>query len=372
MKKGALIFLTICLIAISYCGSITASSADLSWDYKGQWYSGGFGDYFGWKNFVDFFIDTMLNVKISEKDGKIGLTTTDPLGNENTNTDLVSFDKNTGKLKFAMEFTLPSGKKKYIEYNGSINGEYNISKFFDYNKYLNKSLGDLIYDLLEKDRKVTFVGEMSNITIAPSNDFSSTNPKMEITYEKNLGENYTSPIPLDTAENSSTAQNYSTSSSSNYTVNSSISFFEEKNESEQVGKIENKTLTNDIIVRIINAQPNKTKLSIFIGGEKEFSIDNTDYDSIKWYSNNKVMENNSNAYTFRGISKGDYTLKVEIKKAGITKSTVWKISVLEVEKIKKNVNWTLIIGSLIVIAVIVFGIIFFILNKSSGTEKRVD
>jgi hypothetical protein len=368
MKKS-LILIVIIFLSLNFINNIDASgSADISWDYNGQWYSGGFSDYFGWKNFIDFFINTMLDVRIVEKDNKIGLSTKDPLGNEHINTDLVSFDKNTGKIIFAMEFTLPTGKKKYIQYNGSINGDYNISKFFDYNKYLNKSLRDLLYDLVSKNKKIKFDGELSNITLAPDPDFSASNPKINITYEKNIiEENYTSSIPSDAEKNSSSNLSlFSNNSSENISI-SDIGFFEELNESNsEVTTLVNSSQTQTVVFKIINPQPNKTKISVLVGEYKDFSIDNQDYDSVKWSLNNKLVENGSNSYNFKSLIKGDYSLNVEIKKGSVIKINNWRISVLEKQNNdKKSSNLPVLIIGIILVLIILGVIVFFILRKKN-------
>jgi len=367
MKKG-LILIAIIFLCLNFINNVDASgSADISWDYSGQWYSGGFSDYFGWKNFIDFFINTMLDVRIVEKDNKIGLATKDPLGNEHINTDLVSFDKNTGKIIFAMEFTLPSGKKKYIQYNGSINGDYNISKFFDYNKYLNKSLRDLLYDLVSKNKKIKFDGELSNITLTPAPGFSATNPKINITYEKNIPEeNYTSDIPLNIEENSSANLSILSNTSSENQSIANIGFFEELNESDlEVTSSGNDSQIPTIVFRIINPQPNKTKISVLVGEYQDFSIDNEDYDSIKWSLNNKIVENKSNSYNFKSLTKGEYSLNVEIKKGSSKKIYNWRISALEKQNNKTSSNLPLLITGIVIVLIILGVIVFFILRKKN-------
>ena len=369
-KKLQVIILVMGFFSIILSSQVTAGNLQLN--YNGQWYSGGFGDFSGWKNFVNFFIDTMLGVKIVEVGDKIGLVTTDPWGNENTNTNLVSFNKNTGALTFLMDVPLPGGKIEHINYNISLNGDYNISKYVDYTQFLNKSIKDILVYVGKEHLKIKFVGNYSNVTVIPTEEFTEANPSFNVTYEKNQPGNYSSPI---IPENNSSSFGTLSENSTNSNVNNTQNITETENLTENSyggstsGK--NNSKKEDLEFKIINPMPNASKIFMNLSEKRVFSIDNVNYDTIVWRLNEKIVKEKSNFYEFFATESGNFRLSVEIKRESVIKTNIWRVSIASEEKNNNElIKKVIIVLGLVVLMLIVLGVfMYFKKNQTNAPTK---
>ncbi|MBR9705761.1 hypothetical protein GOV14_01880 [Candidatus Pacearchaeota archaeon] len=116
--------------------------------------------------------------------------------------------------------------------------------------------------------------------------------------------------------------------------------------------------------RIRIPRPSGNDTTIFVGEDGSFSIANTDYDSIKWYVNDDVVQEEGNEYLIKGEEKGGYTLKVEIIKDGKTESREWRVTILDDEEgiargwdLGEIVLWVIVVVIIIIILLIVILII---------------
>ena len=74
-KRGIVLGFVLILVSVSFI--MAEQYKDIRWNYNGQWSSSGFSDFLGWKSFVNFFINVMLNTKVIEIDGKLALSSSD-------------------------------------------------------------------------------------------------------------------------------------------------------------------------------------------------------------------------------------------------------------------------------------------------------
>jgi hypothetical protein len=332
-----------------------SSSGKISWDYHGSWYSKGFVEYTGWKNFMDLFFDSLLGLEVVEVDGKVGLKGINIYGNEFVNTDLVSFDKQNGILSYSINITLPLLGFKEIRYNISLNNEKNLNRVINPNDYYNGTIEDILWDLNQKNIKISLIGEKSNITLVPNGS-----GKFELSYLKNINESDTKPIIV---SGSSVQTNTSADKKvyENNGLNDSKGF-------DTLVKANDTQINRDEKLEIINPIPASSDISMFIRDKKKFSIDNSDYDSISWYLDGKKIKENSKFYDFSVLKVGDYVIKINVKKGDEIKTRVWNVNVKEkIEKSKsilKNKWFYWIMG--IIIVLIILMVVFMIFRKDTS------
>lgn len=339
-KEGLILAIILIIICLNFV--MSEEYVDINWNYNGQWASSGIGDFSGWKTFVDFFINVMLNVRVIELNGHLALSSSDNLGNERIAEDLINFNNETCKLNFGMNLTLPLGIVQRVDYAMRLNGNYNICEIIDYRKYINKTLRDILIDAGSKNITVEFIDKDGNITLIPEKNFSTSNPKFNMTYRHINNGNYPLiPAPVEnTGETSLTQvdlfdsgliQNKSLNISlgQNNPVNNSNNPINNSNINKSVNGTNNRGLED---YKIINPEPKNANIQVFVSERKMFSIENTDYQTIKWFLDGKVVENEENKYYFKKIEIGDYKLKVEISRDSIVKSNLWNIKVVENKK----------------------------------------
>jgi len=354
---------------------MAAQYRDIRWNYNGQWSSSGFSDFSGWKTFVDFFINVMLNVKVIEIDGKLALSSSDQLGNNKIAKDLIDFNNSTCKLNFRMNVTLPLGTVERINYAMTLNGNSNICEIIDYKKYINMTLRDILIDAGSKNITAKFIGNGGNITIAPEANYSVDNPKFNMTYV-HINDGDYPLIPNLTSNNGTTNLTNRGLFELDLNDNGNITNSSVKNQSSVQNKsssdlndgIRNISLNKTVLkeFKITGISPENANISMFVGEKRTFSIDNTDYDTIKWYLDGNLVENNLNKYEFRGLNEGKYKIKVEINKNSDVKSNFWSINVFSNEnKLPINLILFILLGLLGLLIMIILG---FIIYKKSQAD----
>ena len=327
----------------------SSSSGKISWDYHGSWYSKGFVEYVGWKNFMDLFMSTVLGLQVIDVNGKVGLKLITSEGIESINTNLVSFDKKTGKLSYSINLSLPLIGFKNILYNISLNNEKDINKVVDTDYLYNKTIEEILLELSRRGVKISLICEKSNITLVPNGT-----GKYEIIYLKNIYENDTRLI---------------IEASSNYSVVNNTTGV---NESSNEDIIENKTIINnfvidskDINLKILNPRPSNYNFYGYVGETKIFSIDNDDYDKLRWLLDGKLVKENSNFYDFYALKDGKFSVKVIVKKANITKTNIWNVVIGKKSEETGSENTILYSIIILVLVTIVATVIYILFRKKS-------
>ncbi len=341
---SAIIVLIILFVQNINLASGAYNSGQISWNYHGMWYSKGFSEYIGWKNFMDLFFSTVLGLQVVDVNGTVGLKIVTADGNEVTNTNLVSFDKKSGRLSYSINLTLPLIGIKNILYNISLNNEKNISKIVNTDDYYNKTLQEILLDLSRRGIKVSLIGEKSNITLVPNGT-----GKFEITYLKNINENDTEPINETVL---------------NYPVNETAEVNTTSNNSQILNtgnRTESTNNTSSISLKILNPQPSNYRVYGFVGETKIFSVDNKDYDKLRWLLDGKLAKENSNFYDFYASEEGKFSVQVIIKKANLSKTNSWDI-IIE-KKAKETKGFGNVIIYLIIIIIIIAVIVIYILFR---------
>jgi hypothetical protein len=374
-KRGIVLGFVLILVSVSFI--MAEQYKDIRWNYNGQWSSSGFSDFLGWKSFVNFFINVMLNTKVIEIDGKLALSSSDQLGNQKIAKDLIDFNNNTCKLNFRMNVTLPLGTIEKINYAMTLNGNSNICEVIDYRKYINMTLRNILIDAGSKNISVKFLGNGGNITIVPEKDYSVDNPEFNMTYVHINDGNYPL-IPNLTNDNGLTNLTNrglfeldlsNNGNIINVSVNKSV--IVEKNDSSSgsnVG-IEEDSLNKSIIkeFKISGMSPENANINMFVGEKRTFSINNTDYKAIKWYLDGVLVENMKNKYEFRGLKEGKYQIMVEVSKDSEIKSNLWHINVFSNEnKLPGGLILFIVIGLFVLLIIIILGIIIY--KRSQGNS----
>lgn len=329
------------------------SAADyIATGYKGEWYSRAFSSFWSWKSFTDALINSLLKFIIIEKDNSYGVMLKTEFGEEFRTPYLAHFDPATGEISGTLNYSLPNGDGKVFSGKVLINGQSNISKFVNLKNYINKSIKDLILYGITNKLTVSFVGNKSKTTVSVHPNSTVELPRVIINYEK-FKQGDTSPIPMNYE-----AQEINNTNPINETVETPTQVLSNVggDTNQSTAKIENKTNgTAGENLSIINPKPSED-VGIFINETKGFSIENSNYDSVKWYLDEIEVKKDSKFYDFKGLKKGFYTLNVEVKKDSKTSNHFWNIEVKEKE-VKKEEKKGLGIWFWIIIIILMFIII---------------
>lgn len=379
-KEGVIFILGIVLVVILLNINTIFGAEDnvsINFNYQGRWASAGFSDVYSWRHFVDVFVNIMLNLKIIDQNGTMGLVAYDNFGNQKIIWDWAHFNNNTCALTFGMNLTLPLGVKKDLNYDIALNNDKNICHINDYKKYLNKTLKEILLDLGKNNITALFIGKTGNISVVPSKNFDVNNPNFTVIMVH--AEDDTHPL---LPEVNFTSMNLTTMTLNelNITYINNITIVNNK-ESENTTEENIKNTTNNVqnttketnttkkVFKIINPKPSNFNVNTFINEKVDFSIENTEYDSISWILDGKVVGNNGNSYVFSSENIGEYRLKVEINKSLESKVNSWKIIVA---KSKENNSFNYIYLILIVIIVIIIIVfVIFKINSSKNTKPTV-
>ncbi|MEK6859376.1 MAG: hypothetical protein AABX54_01045 [Nanoarchaeota archaeon] len=372
-KKGKrILFIFAVMILICNLYIVNSLDASVKGSYEGQWYSKGFSDFYVWKTFVDTVINTVAKFIIVEKNNAFGLMLRDGNGNEVRTPYFGAYNTATGEMSGSIDFNLPNGEKKVFSGMVLVNGQSDLRKFGNVRDYINKTIMQLILDGIKNKWKVSFVGNKSKTTISPGVNASAQNPTVLINYEKyKVGD--TSLVPknyeAESVENVTMPSNYVIQNYTQVTVNQ-INITNVSNN--YINQITINQINDSGGLEIINPNPISGEISILINITERFSVENSNYDSIKWYLDEKEIKKNSKFYDFKAVRKGNYSVKVEIKKILQTAEHLWGIEVREpvkvVEKSKSNA-WIWILMGIILIIIVVIAIAYF-LGKDSG-EKEI-
>lgn len=366
--KRELVFVLISFIVLNLVifQSVFGASnlKDIKWKYEGEWYSKSFGSFFIWKNFVEAGIIIASKFTVIEKEDKYGLMLKTESGYEYKTSYFVNYDELSGEVKAFVNYTLPSGELKIL--NGSIllNGKQDVREFLDPMIFINKTLGEVIFDLIERNLNLSFVGKESQTSIGYDPKSTPESPILIIDYKKIIKDD-TSPVP----------ENYTSESERNISEIESSNILSgveglptersegDNEKSEMIEDKENEPLSKDNL-EIINPKPNLGKVSIFLNEKEQFSIENSNYDFIKWYLDNEEVKENSKFYEFMASEIGNYEIRVEIESESEIRGHVWEIRVkpLGISE-EESSNW--FIWTIILLLVILFfvGIVYFLKKR---------
>lgn len=339
---------------------ISGAEASASLNFKGEWYSKGFSSVSLWKSFVNQFVSTVFKFEVINDNGNVKFGLKDDSGKQYVFDSYVKYDNETGELSYSTNQGIPNLDIKEISYKIKLNGETDLRKVINPEDYFGKTIGDITKDVLSKGMKIQFAGVRSNITLTANKDFTMSNPIIDVNYQKNIDENYTSLI----TEESSEEPGLNNTLNSNLTTNSSVNSLNVSKLNAGDSLAENNSET---VFKIINPKPDLEEISMFVNETKLFSIENSKNDSIKWYLNGKLMKKDIKSYSFKGLKKGDYNLSVEVELNSETLEHVWKVKVKPLENPEKSNS--LIIWIVAGAGFIVFwaGIIYYL--KKQGKIK---
>ncbi len=124
--------------------------------------------------------------------------------------------------------------------------------------------------------------------------------------------------------------------------------------------------------KIKNPSPEGDSLTVFAGDNMSFFIANTDYDSIEWYLDGKIIKTNSNICDLVGLSKGNYSLEVRIKKGAKIDSKIWRI-IIESDEIGKNFIFDkgkVIFYLIFIVVLIIIGLIIWLFFEEKKRKKK--
>jgi len=120
--------------------------------------------------------------------------------------------------------------------------------------------------------------------------------------------------------------------------------------------------------KIKSSSPISTKINIFEGGSKLFSVSAENYDVIEWYLDGKLIKTESTNYNASGLEEGNHSIKVDIKKGNEIDSKIWNLIILGEERGEKPVFET---GRVVFwLIVVIIGIIILLTVWLLMVEKN--
>ncbi|MBR9704180.1 hypothetical protein GOV12_02120 [Candidatus Pacearchaeota archaeon] len=128
------------------------------------------------------------------------------------------------------------------------------------------------------------------------------------------------------------------------------------------------------IVTIINPLPNITEINDTDNNNLTFLIGNNinNLDSIKWYLDNELINNNSNKIVVRGLLPGNYTLEVVIKKGVNTDTRLWKLNIASEKPNKKfmyNSGKVILYLILVVVVMVIIMVVWLYVQENNRKKK---
>jgi len=369
MKKKSerkyFVLLGILILILSYTlGLILAVEASTELNFSGQWYSKGFSSVSLWKSFVNQFVSTIFKFKVVNENGNIKFGLKDESGVEYFFDSPVKYDNTTGELRYATNIDIPGIETKEINYSIKLNGENDLRKTLNPEDYFGRTIGEIVKDVLSKKIKIEMAGSRSNITVTANKNFNLDNPIMDVNYQKNINENFTSPIIEESGRNLivSNLTNRSNQSLENNSLNLT-------SEEDIINMSIDDTLEKEYEIR--NPVPALEVVIIFVNETKTFSIENSKNDSIKWYLNEKLMKKDSQTYSFKALKIGNYSIIVEIKEGLPHQRFFWDVEVKVRETIKGGNNLWIWIGAGLGIIVLIVCIIYFLKKRKNNLENQL-
>jgi len=357
MKKSKgrcfILFIFLALIVCYNLNGVLGADASASLNFKGEWDSKDFSSISDWKSFVNVFTATIFKFRVAEKNETIQFGLTDSGGGEHFFDTPVKYNDTNGELSILYNVTLPNGEVRYLDYKATLNGNSDIRKVVSPKQYFGSTIGDIVKDVLSKKVEIGLVGARSNITMTANKNFSLDNPIIDINYQRNIEENFTSPITEEVEEE--------------IIVNNSNTSIVISNTT-QLKNITNESIENSSNEEVIieNPDPYLEKVSMFINETKVFSIENPKEDSIKWYLNGKLVKKDIISYSFKGLKKGNYNISVEVKEGLENQKYAWNVEVKVRETPKKSSSF--LIWIIAGFFILLFGGIIYYL-KRQGQSK---
>lgn len=129
----------------------------------------------------------------------------------------------------------------------------------------------------------------------------------------------------------------------------------------------------------IQATPSSERISLEIDEGQDFSVENTEFDGIKWILDGEVLQEGSRFYSFSGSESKSHSLTVEITKGSLRDSKSWRISVLgeggseeSDEESPTSVGTIILYLIIVVVLVTAFLIVWlFIIQKNKADKGPV-
>ncbi|MBS3078966.1 hypothetical protein J4218_02490 [Candidatus Pacearchaeota archaeon] len=340
IKRGRGILFALILIPI-FINFISAAEP-LTVNFYDEWYSTGFSSPELWMIYVETFANFVMNFTIVENNGTVTLVLLDSYGNPLITTNWVNLNEN-GSLEIIMNVTLPNGKSE-LNFEILLNNQSNILKYVNPEDYYNKSLGELLDDLADAGVNISFSENTWNALIVPKENENGT--YFEVYYKAKPNQNFNSPI---ISNNTNGSTNNSTNNNQSY--NNINDFLDESDNQNTVNGTNNENNASNL--EILNPFPKENKVVMFVEDNKRFSIENEDYDSIKWYINSKVQDKKLSYFEYIALKEGNFTIKLELSKGRIVKTKTWQVEVLKKEE-NKSFLFTIIIFVIILLVIVLF------------------
>ncbi len=165
---------------------------------------------------------------------------------------------------------------------------------------------------------------------------------------------------------------------------SGIVYFVIKNLNTSINSTNNQTITPPIIINqslynssiiVRDPSPGGDNVTDFYGNTQTFFVSNTDYDSLEWYLDGKLIKTNSNSCDIKNLSVGNHSVEVKIKRGTSVDSKVWKIVIQSNEKAKKflfDAGVVMFIVIIIVVVIIIGLVVWLFVIENKKKNKRID
>ncbi len=136
----------------------------------------------------------------------------------------------------------------------------------------------------------------------------------------------------------------------------------------------NQSIYNSTIV-IRDPSPSGDIVTDFYGNNQTFFISNTDYDSLEWYLNGKLIKNNSNSFKVSGLTIGNHTVEVKMKKGVNVDSKTWKVVIQGSEKTRKflfDAGLVMFVLIIVVVGIIIGLLVWLFVVENKKKNRRID
>jgi hypothetical protein len=112
--------------------------------------------------------------------------------------------------------------------------------------------------------------------------------------------------------------------------------------------------------------------SVFCTEKYKFSVQNTEYNNIKWYINDIFIEEGRSIYEVEGLGTGTHSVKVEVIKGDIIASKTWNVNV-KGAKGEEQASRGDIVFYLIIIGIIlaIFIVIWIFISEKNKRRKEL-
>lgn len=134
--------------------------------------------------------------------------------------------------------------------------------------------------------------------------------------------------------------------------------------------------TNNSGIIILAPNPSGEIWTLFEGTNQTFSIGNLDYDRIEWYLNDQLRKENSLFYAPGNLSKGNYTIRVVVKKGWESASKTWNLIIQEEREIEEtplfDFGQIMFYTIIVVIFIIILLLIWLFIAEKQKQNKKMD